>query len=512
MSKRSLVKSTGVIALATAVSRVLGFVRDIVMANFFGTSMAAQAFVVAFRIPNSLRDLVGEGAMNAAIVPVLSGYAAGGDRTEFLRVSRVLCNIFLAVLVALTAAGIALSPLIVRLIAPGFTAEPEKFALTVTLNRVIFPYLVLIGLTAYAMGVLNTIRHFAVPAIGPAVLNLVLIVSAVALCPSIGVYGLIAGVLLGGALQLAISIAAMYANGLTFDPAAGMRHPAVSRIGRLLVPRVMGSAIYQINVFINTILASLASVVGSGGVAALYYANRLIQFPLAIFGLALAQAALPKMSQEFIASDIGRFKETLSFSLRGVFLVMIPASIGLAVLGGPIVRLLFERGEFTAYSTAITADALFFYSLGLFSYGGVKLMVTSFYAMHDTMTPVKTAAVAVVLNVALSVALMGPLKLGGLALATSVSVTFNFVALFVMLRRRIGDFGTASIVLAFGRIVLAGVTMGACLQAVSSATASFGLFGLAASIVFGIGVFIVAGYLVGVREIRDPFVWISKRS
>jgi putative peptidoglycan lipid II flippase len=242
MSKKSLIRSTGIIGIATAISRVLGFVRDIIFANFFGTDAGAQAFVVAFRIPNTLRDLAGEGAMNAAIVPVLSEYRAVKDPEEFAKAARVLFNISFAVLSVLTVLGIIFSPLIVRIMAPGFATDPDKLALTIKLNRVIFPYLILIGLTAYSMGVLNAMKHFAAPAFGPAIMNIALIASFL-LCPKYGVMGLTIGVLVGGLLQLLVNIPAMYRNGVHIDFRDGFRHPAVKRIGKLLVPRTMGSAV-----------------------------------------------------------------------------------------------------------------------------------------------------------------------------------------------------------------------------------------------------------------------------
>jgi putative peptidoglycan lipid II flippase len=510
LSKKSLIKSTGIISAATALSRVLGFVRDIMFASFFGTGIAAQAFVVAFRIPNTLRDLAGEGAMNAAIVPVLSEYRRVKDEKEFALAARVLFNISLAVLSVLTVIGIVFSPLIVRVMAPGFAADPGKLALTVTLNRLMFPYLILIGLTAYSMGVLNAMNHFAAPAFGPAIMNVALIGSFF-LCPKYGVMGLAAGVLIGGLLQLLINIPAMYRNGVHINLKDGFRNPAVKRIGRLLLPRTLGTAVYQINIFVDTILASLAWIVGSGGVAALYYANRLIQFPLGIFGIALAQAALPKMSQEYAANDIGRFKDTLSFSLRAIFLVMLPASFGLAILGRPIIKLLFQRGEFTAYSTGITESALFFYAFGLIAYGGIKLLVSAFYSMHDTMTPVKTAFAAVIMNVVLSVLFMFPLKLGGLALATTISATFNFLNLYRLLTRKLGDFGTKVIVDSFLRALLASSVMGIVLKTAMVAFPESGISGLLIAMIAGAGSFVAACYVFEVREIKDSWAWIVKR-
>ncbi|MCX5668032.1 MAG: murein biosynthesis integral membrane protein MurJ [Candidatus Omnitrophica bacterium] len=509
MNKKHLIKSTGVIGLGTAISRVLGFVRDIFIANFFGTGLAAQAFFVAFRIPNSLRDLVGEGAANAAIVPVLTGYKARGEKKEFLRVSKVLFNISFASLSVLTLIGIIISPLIVRLIAPGFIREPSTLELTIQLNRTIFPYLILIGLTAYTMGVLNTERHFAGPAFGPCFLNIALILAILWLCPKIGVMGLVIGVLAGGVLQLALNVVVMYRKGITIDFREGFSHPAVKKIGALLIPRAFGSAIYQINIFVDTMLASLSWIVGSGGVAALYYANRLIQFPLAIFGLALAQAALPKMSHEFSANDMTGLKDTLSFSLRMTFLIMIPASVGLAVLGMPIIKMLFQRGEFTDYSTYITNSALFFYAFGLCAYGGIKLLVTCFYSMHDTMTPVKTALISVILNVALNLILMWPMKLGGLALATSISATVNFLMLYFILKKRIGRLGTKEIAGSFIRVLLAGIIMGMVLKFTLALTAS--VTGVLLSMAAGALAFIAAAYIFRVKELERAFAWASKR-
>ena len=509
MSKKSLIKSTGTIGIATAISRVLGFVRDIIIAKLFGTSLAAQAFFVAFRIPNSLRDVVGEGAMNSAIVPVLTEYKSRGEDKEFLLVSRILFNISLTSLLILTILGIIFSPLIVRLIAPGFIREPSILNLTIYLNRIIFPYLIFIGLTAYTMGVLNTLKHFAAPAFGPCLLNLALIGAALWICPKFGVIGLVVGVLVGGILQLSLNLVAMYRKGITINFKDGFRHPAVKKIGLLLLPRAFGSAIYQVNIFVDTMAASLAWIVGAGGVAALYYANRLIQFPLAIFGLALAQAALPKLSHEFSTNDIGRMKDTLAFSLRTTFFVMIPASVGLALLGMPIIRLLFQRGEFNEYSTYITQSALFFYSFGLFAYSGVKLLVTCFYSMHDTRTPVKTAFIAVVINIILILVLMWPLKLGGIALATSISATFNFVALYILLKKRLGRLHTKEVLNSFMRILLSSIVMGIVLKVLLLYV--HGIKGLLLSIAAGMFTFILAACAFRVKEMDRAFRWVLKR-
>ena len=440
MGKRSLIKSTGTISVAVIISRILGLVRDIVIAGCFGTAVYAQAFVVAFRIPNLLRDLVGEGATNAAFVPVLTDELTKKGKQDFFKLAQVILNIMFVVLLVLTVIGIFAAPLIVRLIAPGFTADKEKFELTVSLTRVLFPFLLLVGLWAYAMGVLNSLGKFAASAFGPCFLNLSIILCAMWFGENI--FGLATGVLAGGILQLFIQLPSLYSSGWRARLTTEVSHPKAKRIGVLLVPRALGACVYQIDVFISTILASLAWIVGEGAVPALYYANRVWQLPLAIFGIALAQAALPTMSKHVALNDTVKMKETLSFSLKVLAFILIPSSIGLMILSTPIIKVLLQRGAFTAYSTGITSNALFFYAMGLVTCAGVKVLVSAFYSMHDTMTPVKTALVALVINIVLSLTLMFPLKLGGLALATSVSSIFNFTALYILLEKRLGDIGT----------------------------------------------------------------------
>ena len=509
MSKKSLIRSTGIIGFATATSRVLGFVRDIVIARFFGTAIYAQAFVIAFRIPNLLRDLVGEGATNSALVPVLTDELTRNGKKDFFKLAQVILNIMFWTLLILTVLGVILSPLIVRLIAPGFSADTAKFDVTVKLTRFLFPFLFLVGLWAYAMGVLNSLGIFAAPAFGPSAMNLSMILCATWFGEN--VFGLAAGVLAGGLLQLAIQFPPLYMSGWKASLTREFTHPKAGKVGMLMIPRALGACVYQVNVFVSTILASLSSVVGEGAVAALYYANRVWQLPLAIFGIALAQAALPMMSRHVALNEKDKFKSTLLFSLNILSFILIPSSIGLMILRTPITRVLFQRGAFTAYSTGITSTALLFYAIGLVACGGVKVLVNTFYSMHDTMTPVKTALAALVLNVLLNVALMFPLKLGGLALATSISAVFNFIALYILLGRRIGDFGTRSIIETFLKVTLASAVMGVALQLFIIRVGNFTFLSLGLAIVMGIFVFLSASYLFNVKEMKDLLVWISKK-
>ena len=509
MSKKSLIKSTGTISIAVVISRVLGLIRDIVIAGCFGTAVYAQAFVVAFRIPNLLRDLVGEGATNAAFVPVLTDELTKKGKGEFFRLAQVILNIMLLVLLVLTIAGIIAAPIIVRLIAPGFTVDKEKFELTVKLTKVLFPFLLLVGLWAYAMGILNSLGKFSASAFGPCLLNLSIILCAKWFGEN--VFGLASGVLAGGILQLFIQFPSLYSSGWRFRITTEISHPKAKRIGSLLIPRALGACVYQVDVFISTILASLSWIVGEGAVPALYYANRLWQLPLAIFGIALAQAALPTMSKHVALNDTAKLKDTLSFSLKVLAFILIPSSAGLMVLSAPITRVLLERGAFTAYSTGITANALFFYSIGLVTCGGVKVLVSAFYSMHDTMTPVKTAFFALAVNIILSLTLMFPLKLGGLALATSVSSIFNFVILYILLEKRLGDIGTKAMLDSVIRVTISSVVMVLALKMFLSALPRLNIITLSLTIAAGILTFLTSSFLLNVKELKDFISWITKK-
>ena len=509
MSRKHLIKSTGIIGSATALSRILGFVRDIVIAAFFGTAVYAQAFVVAFRIPNLLRDLVGEGATNAALVPVLTEELHKNGKESFLRLSQVLFNIMFVTLLGLTAIGMLASPLIVRLIAPGFLADPEKFRVTVTLTRVLFPFLFLVGLWAYAMGVLNSLGKFVSAAFGSCFLNMAMILSAVMFGEN--VFGLAFGVLSGGLLQFLIQLPSLQASGWKLRLTMEFDHPQARRAGILMVPRVLGACVYQFNVFISTILASLSSIVGEGAVAAIYYANRIWQLPLAIFGIALAQAALPTMSRHVAENDTEKMKETIQFSLKIVFFVLVPSSIGLMMLAVPITKVLFERGAFTSYSTSITSGALFFYAFGLVACGGLKVLANAFYATGDTRTPVKAAFYSVILNLVLNLALMWPLKVGGLTLANSIAVTFNFAMLYMLLVKKLGDFGTAGILESFLKVTAASAAMAIAIKILMMWLGGYKIVSLALVISGGVAVFLIASYIFGVKELKDSIRWFQKR-
>ncbi|MBI2016549.1 MAG: murein biosynthesis integral membrane protein MurJ, partial [Candidatus Rokubacteria bacterium] len=343
--ERQIVRALGSVGSATLASRVLGFGRDMVDALAFGAGPVTDAFLVAFRIPNILRRLLAEGALSTAMIPVFTEYLVTRPRPEVRRMLRAVVALALVTLGATTALGIAGAPWILAALAPGFAANPAQAALAVSLTRVMFPYLVLVGLAAIATGILNAQGRFAASALGPAVLNVGMIAGVLALATRVDppILSLALGVLAGGVGQLLVQLPGLRAEGFLVGPSAELRHPALGRIARLLLPSVFGLAAVQVMVFVNTLLASLLA---PGSISYLYYADRVMEFPLGIFGIALATASLPTMARQAAAGDTRGVAATLNVALRLAVCVCVPATVGLLVLDREIVRILFERGRF----------------------------------------------------------------------------------------------------------------------------------------------------------------------
>ena len=439
---KSILKSTSIMSLGTLSSRILGFIRDVILARLLGTGFAADAFFLAFKIPNLFRDFVGEGATNAAVVPVLSEYKHKNERQEFWQFVHVVFAWALIILSVITIVGIIAAPIIVRVIAPGFMDDPDKLDLTVRLTRVMFPYLVFIGLTAYSMGLLFTFRSFLAPAFSPCFLNIALIGAALYVAGQTDpTFGLAIGVLVGGVLQLLFYVAPLKKIGFKFKWPKRLNHEGAKKVGKLLIPRMFGAGVYQLTVLVDTLCASLSAIVGAGGISAIYYANRIIHFPMGIFSVALASAVLPTFSTLAHEESHENLKKTLVFSLENIFFIMCPTIIVTYLLSEPIIRVLFQRGEFDVYSTTVTSGALAFYAFGLFAFGGIKVMVAAFHALQDTKTPVIVAAICLVINAVLNVALMFPLKISGIALASSIAGTVDFCILYAVMHKRLGGMG-----------------------------------------------------------------------
>jgi putative peptidoglycan lipid II flippase len=452
--KRQVGRAAGTVGFYTFLSRILGLVRDMVVARYFGSGMAADAFFVAFRIPNLLRRLFAEGSLSIAFIPVFTEYLQKKSREDALELARVVLTLLALVLAIVTIIGVLASPWIVRVQAFGFGGAGEKYELTVLLTRITFPYIFLISLVALFMGILNTLRHFAAPAAAPILLNVGIIAAVVWLSPhcSQPVIALAVGVIIGGTLQVLLQIPWLLKTGVSLQPRWWPGHPGVRRIGRLMLPAVFGSAVYQFNQFVGTLLASFLP---EGSVSWLYYADRLVQFPLGIFAIAISTAALPSLSRQAAESGLHAFRETLEYSMRLVLFITLPAMTGLMVLGPLIIRVLFERGAFQATSTVMTTQALVFYCVGLWAFSGIRVLVAGFYALQDTKTPVNAAIIALVANIAFSLALMGPLRHGGLALALSLASSVQFAALAVFLRKQVPGWNLRAIARTAGVSVFA---------------------------------------------------------
>jgi|SRR5579884_713194 len=454
--EKGIAGAAGIVAFGTLISRILGFVRDMVLANLFGATMAADAFYVAFRIPNMLRELFAEGSMSAAFIPVFTEYLAKKSRLEAKELASAAFTTLCLLVCGVVVLGIFLSPEIIRWIAPGFVRDPYQFSLTVAMTRIMFPFLLFISLAALAMGILNSTRHFAPPALASGVFNVVSILFVFGFTSFLPepVYGAAIGVALGGLAQFLIQVPALYQEGLslTFRKPVWPLHPGVVQMGRLLLPTTLGLSVTQINVLVNTLLASFLS---AGSVSYLYYGMRLIHFPLGIFAVALSTALLPTLSTQAAIGEMEGLRKTFSFGLRLVFFITFPAMMGLIFFRVPIVHLLFEHGEFGRVATVGTATAVLFYSIGLWAFAGIRIVVPVFYSLQDTKTPVKVGFVAMIANLALNMTLMGPLKHGGLALATSLSAILNFSILFFILRRRIGRIDGKRILNSHIKVILA---------------------------------------------------------
>jgi len=457
--KKRITKSVGIVSLGTFTSRILGYIRDVLIADRFGASVVSDAFFAAWRIPNTLRELLGEGALSAAFIPVFTEYLRTKDKKQAWELASLVINGLLIISILITILGIIFAPLIIIIIVPGFIGN-DAFTLTVTLTRIMFPFTIFICLSALVMGILNSCQHFTLPAFAPAGLNLCLIISIFLLCPLFKqqpIYGLSLGLLLGGLVQLLIQIPGLIKERIEYQLILNFLNPGVKKVILLMLPRAVGSGITQLNITISNLLASFLV---SGSISSLFYSNRLIHLPLSIFGIAIGTVLFPTMSTQFVERDLDGLKKSISWGLRIVILTCLPATIGLMVLGRPIIQLLFQHGQFDVYDTNMTYLALFFYAFGLLGFASLRVIVPAFYSQHDTWTPLKTGIFSVIANIIFSILLMKPLEQGGLALSLSLSGFLNVTLLLMSLRQKIGAIGASQILKSFLKILLASSIMG----------------------------------------------------
>lgn len=509
-----LTRSAGIVGLATLTSRVLGLVRDQALAYRFGAGDRMDAFFVALRIPNLLRELFAEGAMNAAFVPVFTRRLTREGREAAWRLGAQLINALAVVTGVIAAAGIVFAEPLTRLFAGDYQDVPGKFELTVQLTRMVLPFFTLVAIAAACMGMLNSLRRFFVPALSPAAYNVCLIAGAlvvVPLMPEDGVdpvAAVAAAVLAGGAGQIAAQWWALRREGFRWRPALDPGDRGLREVVALMGPATVAGAALQVNLLVNT---HLATGEGTGAVTWLTFAFRLMYLPLGVLGVSIATVTLPAVSRHAAAGDLAAVRETVSRGLRLMLAVMVPAAVGLAVLATPIVRLVFEHGEFTAADTPATARALVFYAPGIVGYAAVRLTAPVFYAFGNSLSPALVSVVTVAVNVGLNLVLVRVMGYAGLALGTSLASWLNAGVLLVLLRRRLGGIDGRRLADRLARTCLAAGVMGAVVGAAEGMAGEIAEGGglptaglvLGGEIALGLVVLAASGRLLGIIELDE---------
>jgi putative peptidoglycan lipid II flippase len=515
-------RSAGLIGIATMASRVLGVAREMVLSAFFGAGIEMDAFNVAFRVPNLLRDLFAEGAMTAAFVPTFTRTLTDHGRDAAWRLGNLVINALLVVTGALVVLGIVCAYPITHAIAPGFAEVPGKLELTTTLTRIMLPFLTTVAAAVAMMGMLNSLRRFFIPALSPAMFNVATIVCAFAVIPIMLRLGLPAitaiaiGTLLGGVGQIALQWPVLRREGFRYRPILDFTDPDLREVLRLMGPGTLGLAAVQINVFVNTYLATGEE---PGAVSWLNYAFRLMYLPIGLFGVSIATAALPEIARRANASDFPGMRQTISGALRMMLMLNVPATVGLIALSYPIVGLLLERGRFTPHDTAATANALMCYAPGLLGYSAVKIASPSFYSLRDSRTPVTVGVISVLTNLGLNLLLVRVMGYRGLALGTALAAMVNAGTLLWLLRRRLSGLEGRRVAVAFSKILGASIVMGAAANLTAAWLGSHLPHGgslwravaLAASIATGVAVLVASARVLRIAEFDEAFGRVLRR-
>ncbi len=465
MSER-LAKSAGTVGLAVMISRILGLVRDQVMAAFFGTGMAHDAFNIAMRVPSLVRDLFAEGAMSAAFIPTFTRYWKEHGQAAAWRLGNLVLNALMVVTGTLVIAGMIFAEPLLSLLPKEFSGSggQDLLTLTVTLTRVVLPFLLLVAVAVALSGMLNSLRRFFVPAMSPAIYNVGVIFSAITIipvCNALGwnpIFGIAIGTLIGGLGQIVFQLPLLRREGFRYEPVLSFRDPGLREILLLMGPGTLGLAASQVNLIVNTYLAVGE---GEGAVTALQLAFRLMYLPIGLFGVSVATAAIPEITRQVNAGALGDVRRTVSSSIRMMLTLSVPATIGLMALSGPIVELIFERGQFTTESTRMTALALLCYAPGLIGYSAVKIASPTFYALKDARIPVLVSVSTIALNLVLNLALVRVLGFQGLALGTAIAALFNSGVLMYLLSRRIDGVEGGRVMVSFVKLLVASLAMGA---------------------------------------------------
>jgi putative peptidoglycan lipid II flippase len=466
-SKTGLTLAFSRVASGTFLSRVLGLVREQVFAHLFGASLAADAFFAAYRIPNLLRDLFAEGALSSAFIPVFKTELQRAGKNAAFELAQVCFGVLTVILAVVVLAGMSLSPYIVKLIAPGFGSVPGKAALTSQLTVVMFPFLLLVALAALAMSILNSFDRFGIPALAPALFNVGVIAAAYLICPRLEtpIFGMAIGVLLGGLGQLLIQLPGLIRIGLRLRFKVDFFHPGLRAIGRLMTPMIGGLAASRINIFVNTLLASLLT---AGAVSYLTYSYRLMHLPLGMIAVALGTVALPKASAQAAARDSAGMTETFYRAIHLCFFLVFPVAAFFIACGDEVIALLFQHGRFVAGDTYNSYQALIWYSLGLIGFAGVRVTAPIYFAVKDAMTPMRFSVSAVIVNLIANFVFIPFMGFAGLAAATALGGLVNFALLVVSLPHRVPEIKRAPVLFLFARSALAAALVGLLLHLVTA--------------------------------------------
>jgi putative peptidoglycan lipid II flippase len=503
MNNKTLIKRVGKIVFGTTFSRIFGYVRDMLVASIFGVGAVADTFYVAFRIPNLFRRMFGEGSFTAALVPVFSEYINTKSKIETQKFLNAVFTIFLFVLVAACILGMLFAADIVRIVASGFSNNLGKIKLTIELTKLMFPFVIFIGLATFLLAILNVLHSFFIPAIAPAISNFSGIFYMLAIAPFIllqdnQIKGLAISIVVGGLLHFFLQYLKFKNLGWCLKFKIDLRHPGIRKIALLMLPSIVGLSVDQVNAVVDS---RYASFLGNGSVTALYYSNRLMQMPLAIFGLAFASVSLPDMSKAYAKKNMVALKNSFNYSARFTVFTLFPAATGLMVIGLPIVKLLFEHGKFDFLASLMTSNTLFYYSLGLPAYAIAKISANVFYSFQDTKTPVKIAILSMILHIILCIFLVRPMGVDGLAFATALSSYFNFFLLTLCLKFRIGRLGLKKILFSAFKSFSASVITG--IVAWSVCKISKNLFiSVPTAIICGLISFILVSYILKSEELK----------
>jgi putative peptidoglycan lipid II flippase len=515
--KGEITRATGVMGLATGLSRIFGLVRDVVVARLFGAGFGADAFFMAFTIPNLLRRFFAEGSLTAAFVPTFSRVHHTEGEEEGRRVANICWTLLLLVMVVVTLCGILASPWIVNIIGHGFGAVPGKLELTNFLNRLMFPYIFFVSMLALATGILNVLGHYFWPSVSTVFLNLAMIVCGYFLADYFDapVTALAIGVLIGGFLQLAFVFPVLKRHGICFRLDFHFRHPAVQRVVRLMMPGLVGVAIYQINIVVTRLLASFLP---EGSVSYLYFGQRLFEFPQGIFVVSLAQAVLPAMSRQVATGDEAGFKDSLRYALVLIGLFTLPAMVGLIFCSVPVYSLFFMHGAFEYADVWQSSVVLAAYAPGLLFVGVSRVVVPSFYAMNDTRTPVWVSFWTLLVNAGFGILLMKPFQHVGLAMALTLSSVFNCGVLLFLLRRKLGSLGFKQVALSMLRVIPVTLLMAAFVYVVLkngqwnvAGAFWYKLALLGVAVAGGGGLYAVGCMVMRVPEASQAFMFIKRK-